>query len=140
MNTGQLDHLIDRDGYRANHLLQARLQDLQRPQPDGAWIDAPGTLRIEPEQGLRIDLEGVHHEPRIELSLDIAGRYTLTFLRSSKDVGRLELQPPKGRAKMWVAQKQVPATACQQGYDEIWLQTSSRNWRHSIGHLSLKEH
>lgn len=139
LNTGRLDHLIDRDRYRFPHVVRKTLADLAQPKEDGTPYDAPGNVIIPYEGGVVvIDVGRVSHASSVKVSFDGNDDYELAYFRGGEFVGFQIVRAPRrpGLASQELA---VPHAVRHEGFDVIKVIARKGDRRYSIGHLRLVE-
>jgi arabinofuranosyltransferase len=135
LNTGALDYLIDADTYRLPTLVKLRLDQVRRRFQNGAAWNANGVWQMD-SSGIEIDLNGIHANPSIELSLDSDDRYAVEFRHGTWVVGTKVIAPSYVRG-LYNYYRAVPHAAVTRGYDRIRVfPLAGANF--SLGHLRLK--
>lgn len=135
LNTGALDHLINRDHYRHPDLLKVGLATVSKSFRNGAAWDKDGT-HIFGSSGIEIYLNGVQHNAQVEVSLDSSDRYEVVFMRGTWRVDGLETRATHFGG-LSVHRLNVPADAVRHGYDRIRVYPL-QGTKFSLGHLFLK--
>ncbi|MBI1387387.1 MAG: hypothetical protein GC154_02945 [bacterium] len=137
MNLGLYSHWIDREYYQSEPWSTITLDDLSRRLPNEIDWDHEDTF-VFFEDGLTINLGGVHHEPWIEISLDSNDLYTMQYRRGGDTL--LETPVPENPAvKRGMASRvfAVPPEVSEGGYDQIRILPKEGDDAFSIGHLFL---
>ena len=135
-NTGQYEHLIDREFYRDPSRSEADLSELQVKQDSGSTFLAPGQIMIYDNRPLKVDLGGRADFAEFEIGLFGPNRYVLTFLDGEERVGSVDVLPPQWIGDvLWSKRVSTPAEALEKGFDAILVESMLDNGYYSIGHL-----
>ncbi len=135
LNTGALDHLINRDHYRHPELVKVGLATVSKSFRHGAAWDKEGT-HIFGSSGIEIYLNGVQHNAEIEISLDSSDHYEVVFMRGSWRVDALVIRATHFGG-LSVHRRAVPERAVDEGYDRIRVYPLQGK-KFSLGHLFLR--
>jgi hypothetical protein len=102
----------------------------------GVW-NQEGARKIGPN-GVRVELEGVSHKPKMVMNYGNAHTYVLTLLKGEQPVGQLTIWTKKGvhRAQMVRRTIDLPAEAVKAGYDAFTL-VPRKDDRYSVGGIEL---
>jgi arabinofuranosyltransferase len=140
MNTGALDHLIDRQYYRHAGAL-VRLSDLAAPRDPGTPSDAPGLHHLDPP--LAVSVPQGSDRRSLVMTLDSDDEYRLTFLKNAALVGRVDIGPiPQHRRQPGLASHTVelPPEALARGFDTIVVTAVAGDDPPALGHLHVEAH
>jgi hypothetical protein len=118
MNTGQYDHLIDRERYRYPGMLRVTLE-----QVDDVLINEPdeqNRLLMSEDAGAEIDLGHISHATRTELALGRGNDYDIVYRRDGREIHRQKVYAmPFVPEEIALYLVDVPARIASQGYDHI---------------------
>jgi arabinofuranosyltransferase len=135
MNTGALDHLIDRPYYRHAGALVG-LADLAAPRDPGTPADAPGLHHLDPP--LAVSVPQGSDRRSLVMTLDSDDEYRLTFLKNAALVARVDIGPiPQHRRQPGLASHTVelPPEALARGFDTIVVTAVAGDDPPALGHL-----
>ena len=135
-NTGQYEHLIDREFYRNPSRSDAHLNELQVKQPSGSAFLEEGQIMIYDKRPLKIDLGEEMRFAEFEIGLFGPNRYDLTFMKGEDRVANMTIPPPQWIGdELWHWCAITPVEAQESGFDAIIIESKLDNGYYSISHL-----
>jgi len=137
LNTGQYDHLIDRDAYRLPHLVRVSLADVAVPQVAGTMWNARGNTLFY-DSGVEIALGMMARAARIEVSLDANDAYQVVYLNGTRTVGEQIVKASNRQSALAVYTLTVPRRAIRCGYERIRIFPLHGDETYVLGHLILR--
>ncbi len=140
MNTGQFDHLIDRDAYRYPGILQVSLRELPAPEETAAASWRAGAALSFTQRGIEVGLGGVVHAGTWEIAMDGNDKYRMLVCAGSRVAAEQDFGPShETRAGAAVFTITVPEHAAAQGYDTIRIFPVEGDRRYSLHGLRPAE-
>jgi len=118
--------------------IQIDERDFNEIKQNGTKWDYPTNKILSYTSQLQINLNTVHFNPEIELSLDSGDVYSIKFYDGNELLGRKIIYTenyPQGLVSFNV---KVPAEIIETGYDNIRIQPINGDERFSVGHIILK--
>lgn len=136
LNTGSLEHYIDRDRYQLAGMERRKLEELPQEVPNGEPITSPLLLALG-DSGAEIRLARVSHAKSIAIALDGDDDYTLE-LRKGNTVRATVLMRSVDKEGMLNRTRRLPSEASADGFDAIRVfPMAGEEFR--LGHLQLRE-
>lgn len=121
MLLGRYDVLIDRQRYTYPYRMEMKISAMGEAKALGAPVRDIDNYKLD-IQGLLLDLESLHHEPLVEISLDPERNFQVRFLQDGVEIGRQNLRTVfTADSGLAVALLDVPREAVEQGYDQLWI-------------------
>lgn len=138
MNTGTLDHLIDRSFYQKPYYDEVPASAL-RHHADGESWQAPGVAYVHPDRGIKVTFDRVMHAESIKISADHNDEYKLEFSRDGKPVGKAKMgkHSKKGQDNLRERRIEIPKTVSSQGFDAVHLTRKGKDRILSLGHVEF---
>jgi arabinofuranosyltransferase len=149
MLLGRYDALIDRQRYTYPYRMEMKISEMGDAKTLGAPLKDRDNYKLD-IQGLLLDLEGLRHEPMVEISLDPEQNFQVRYLKDGAEVGRQNLRTVFiADSGLAIALLDVPREAVEQGYDQLWIlpidpersgePLDDQQDRYILGHVRLIE-
>lgn len=117
------------------HRIVWMLSDLQERCYDGQFWDYYANVFIG-DDGIEIDLEGMRHNTRLDVSFDSNDRYTMFLDNGGEECGQVEIGTAPGEG-MVNRRVEVEPECARTGYDRLRIFPRVGDNRFSMGHLIL---
>lgn len=137
LNTGQYEHLIDRDRYRYPYLVRVTPDKVAIPKAAGTARRTRGNTSFY-DSGVEIDLGAVVRSAQIEVSLDANDDYQVVYLNGDAVVGQQTVGASGWQSVLAVYELPVPRRAIRRGYERIRIFPLRGDETYVLGHLILK--
>ena len=135
MNVGAYDHL--RDAYAHTEMIYVDYAGISEPKAQGTYWNVEGNTVLRPA-GLHIAIDSIHHERKIEISVDHNDDYRLAILKDSTELGWIridrELIPGGG---LRIDTVEVPEDGVAAGYNHLEIFPWTGDDMYSVGHVRI---
>ncbi len=133
-NTGGYDYLLQ--GFLSQPQ-RVKYDKFSRPKRQGTGYLAPSNI-LPHEPGLCVELDGIQHAGRLEISVDSNDEYILLFRTDTTEVGRYSIGIQRIRGGgLRVDTVAVSDEAVQKGYNNVLILPRGGDSTYSVGHLRM---